>query len=379
MQVIPAKQMIADAVAEVDMIRTASGFQEAHFELLCLPVLRAYANHVQHMPLSPTVYRDAKGAWDFGLLASMVAFRFAGTQLFFHDLGSEERRSLEPQCRFAAFAATLATGVALLAQNAQIYVKNADELDEYHPLVTPEPLSEWLEDNPRAQFLWRNGQKVLTPPECAAIASRFMPTGLLARFDLRISLMLFNSVSPQTNPAGIETTLSKVVRLSIAKVFERYLETEARKFQERESLRSSASEATKLADELVATVKPREIINPLDPATVIVKNAEMREPAAATDGSAPNVDVLLANAGAVLREWFSALKRHERYPDLKNNLTSTDRGIEIPISMLGFFGVNGPTIKKMMVDAGMVVDRTADGRGLILQPSLKPLFGDPEA
>lgn len=384
---IPADELIAQASAEIDAIKTAAGFREVHFNHLCMPVLRAFAHHVQLLPLSKDAYCDAGGAWQFGLTASTVALRYAETQLFYPRMESEERRKIEPQCRFAAYAAVLSSVVAMLAQNAHITSGgNAD--DEYHPLVSPRSLYTFLEMYPGAKLAWRTDGHVVTAAEGAAIAARFIPTGLLSQFDIRIAQMIVASIAPQATPNGLETTLAKVVRVSLTKVIERYLQQDAARVQTvNGGVTKDANGAQSIADALIASTRPREITNPLDPAIEPSANAKpviaSPVPSPATTAAIPantsamTADALLAAATPVLRDWFAALKRHERYSTLKTHLVVTERGIEVPISMLGFFGVNGPTIKKMMTDAGMVVDRSADHRSIILQPSLNSLlFGE---
>lgn len=366
---IPVNGLIADSEKAIDDIRTASGLQERHFELFCMPLINAFAANVQQFPLSKTHYRDERGAWNFGLLASMVAYRFASSQMFFPTMESEERRVIEPQCRFIAFAATLATAVAILAQNAKITAKQ----DEYHPLIASVSLQTWLEKHPSPNFSWRTVEKPLTAGEAAAIAARFIPTGLLSNFDVRVSLMLFNSIAPQNAANGIETTLSKVVRLSISKVLEQQQLQETSRFQDREPTPTN-SLGLNLADELSSTTKPQT-------ESSLSSGSNNHASSNTTSAGAPaqqhddiSSDDLLKKADPVLREWFAALPAHERYPALKDKLVVTERGVTVPATMLGFFGVNAPTVRNMMEKAGMVIGRSEDQRGLILHPSLKHLL-----
>lgn len=379
LQPVTAGHLLAESADDIDAIKTAAGYREAHFQHYCLPVLAAFAAHVQQLPLSDKAYHDARGAWKFGLTACLVALRFAETQLFFPNMESEERRKLEPQCRFAAFAAVLGSTVALLAQNTLITVGRTESEDEYHPLVTPITLENWLRKFPEAKFAWRTNGHVLTAAEGAAIASKFMPSGLLANFDLRVALMIFGSILPQGSPNGLETTLSKVVRQAMNKVLERYLEKDAARYQQKTAaVDQPGQEGKAVSDSLIAMSSHVERSNPLD---LSFNAGSAPAPAAAFQvaslGSPASAEAMLANANPVLKEWFKALKSHERFSDLKNHLVTTERGTEVPISMLGFFGVNGPKIKKMMMDAGMVVDRSDDHRAIILHPALNPLlFGE---
>ena len=82
----------------------------------------------------------------------------------------------------------------------------------------------------------------------------------------------------------------------------------------------------------------------------------------------------LARGHKVLREWFSALKQHSQFHVLKDQLVMDDAGIEVPVSMLGMFGVSGATIRKMMDDAGLILGRSSNARGIILHPGLRDRF-----
>lgn len=368
--------MLSNAGDEIDAIKTASGFRDAHFGALCLPVLRSYADHVQQMPLSPLAYKDKEGAWRFGLTSAMVALRYAGTQMFFPLLESEERRVLEPQCRFAAFAATLATGVAMLAQHSKIQ-DTANAHNEYHALITPMSLADWIDTTTSVHFSWRTNESDLNSMQSAAIAARFMPTNLLATFDLRVSMMFYSSILPQISSNGIETTLSKVVRLSVMKVIEMYLENDKKKYiQNKDTTSPHISDASKLAAEMIESVNPTEVINPLDAdsslTTVRVNNSSLNT-SQSGEGNV-NADTFMKKANPVLKEWFEALRSHEKFGKLKDQLVVTEKGIEVPIIMLGVFGVNGPTIKKFMEDAGMVLGRSSNGRAIVVSIALKPLF-----
>lgn len=372
----PVENLIAESQSELDAIKTAAGFKDAHFEHFFMPVVKALGRYVQMLPLSMKAYHEERGAWNFGMTASMVALRYAETQLFFPGLESEERRRLEPQCRFMAFAAVMSSVVAMLAQNTVITSGSKDYEQSYHPLVTPMPLSTWLEKYPDTKFAWQTDGEVLSAPECAAIASRFIPNGLLADFDIRASLMLFGAIAPHATSNGLESTLSKVVRMSITKVIEHYLAQDAARYQSKDSpAQMPAKDGQSIANSLIAMAVPKDRVNPLDPSYVAPNAASQPTGAVARSGEGgPSLETLMANSSPVLRDWFNALQKHERYPDLKKNLQRTERGTEIPTSMLGLFGVNAPTIKKLMMDAGMVVDRSADQRALILQPSLDTLL-----
>lgn len=371
--------MLATEAARIDDILTASGADNARFKRFYAPLIKSYALRVQQFPLSSTVFRDAAGAFEFGLIASMVALRYAGTQVFFPRLPSEDRRHLEPQCRYAAFVGVLASGVAMLAQNARVF----DGDVEYHPMVSPVNLMEWLLEHGNARLEWRVSPEKLTPAEGAAIAAHIIPLGMLEHFDIRVISMLYSAILPNPANSGIETTLAKVIRESLSKVFDHYAIEEQKRYRESVMpLKISSQSAQEMTNQLLNTTQRRDLSSTL-PAIASPPNASAYvSPQPGVAGfdkhvSGRTMDELLKAASPALQDWFKALVTHPNYSLLKDRLTVVEDGVEVPISLLGSFGVKGPTIRNFMIHAGMVVRRSINGQGIVLDSALKPiLLGD---
>jgi hypothetical protein len=406
---VSSAELIASSHDAIDAIKTAAGLSSAQFAALCMPLLRAYADQVQHLPLSTAAFGSPRGAWEFGMSAAMVAYRYAGTVIFYPTLGAEERRLLEPQCRYMAFVATLATAIATLAESC---ILTAGE-DEYHPLCVDGTLYTWLVDHPGARFSWRVPVAPLSSEVGAAIAANFVPKRVLANFDLRAILMMYEAISPKKTLNGVESTLARVVRDSVQVVIEHYKSKEAGTFKPGAGgARVSAEESDNLAGKLIAVANPTILANPLEaqaaapvakqlalasadaqtpktPAApiphgaVIAQSPEAPEQSAAATatvagqpmtGAANDAEEKLARGHKVLREWFSALKQHPQFHVLKDQLVMNSAGIEVPVSMLGMFGVSGATVRKMMDDAGLILGRSSNARGVILHPGLSDRF-----
>ena len=375
----PPDLMIQQSRDDIEAIRTASGLPLHHFRARCFPALHAYASYVQNLPLASTHFSDSGGAWRFGLIASMVAYRYAKSLIFFPSIGAEERRILEPQCQYFAFLATLATGLAYVAGNAKVTLDD----DEYHPLLAGESLYAWLIANPSAKFAWRPATDALSPHASAAIAARFIPQDLLKDFDLRPTVLYYESVSPKMAMNGIESTLCKVVRLSITKVLEHYAKIDGEKYLPNSGQdHVSAADGINIANKLGATTLSSEPINPLtDNVPAAVTPARPTSPSApaashqpGTVAGAPEGDDLLKGASPVLVQWFAALKKHPNFDKLQGNLEMSSEGVAVPLTMLGLFGVASPTIRKMMEDAKLIVRRSDDAKSLILHPGLQSHF-----
>lgn len=408
---VPSIELVSHSREAIDALKTAAGMTDAQFAAFCMPVLRAFADHVQRLPLTAAAFGSPKGAWDFGLVAAAVAYRYAGTVIFFPSLGAEERRLLEPQCRYMAFLSTLASAVATVAESSTLVAGD----DEYHPLSVDQTLHDWLSSHPSARFTWRVPAAPLSAQAGAAIAANFIPRRLLANFDLRAVFMMYEAINPRTTMNGVESTLARVVRQASQGVLDHYKSKQAGTFQPDASVPVvSPIDAGKVASNLIAVANPTILVNPLEtPAmatsapggnsgatpsaapsisaslaatpsepTIPSQQASTVDtvpscstiPSQPTTGAANEAEEKLARGHKVLKEWFSALKQHPQFPALKDQLVMNDTGIEVPVSMLGMFGVSGATVRKMMDDAGLILGRTSNARGIILHSGLRDRF-----
>ena len=83
---------------------------------------------------------------------------------------------------------------------------------------------------------------------------------------------------------------------------------------------------------------------------------------------------LLEKAHPALKEWFNGLCNHENFPSIKEHVKVTESGIEVPITLLGKFGLSGPKVQQLLQAAELIVGRSADGRAQILNMGLKPFL-----
>jgi hypothetical protein len=339
--------MLGSARHELEAIRSASGLTDHQFRALCLPALRHYAAAVQSLPLSRSDFSERDGAWRFGLEAAMVSCQYAGTVIFFPEKGSEARRVIEPQCRFMAFFAALASGLAIVF--SQVAVWHGE--DEYSPLIAGMPLHEWLSARPGAILAWRAPNQGLAQQIAGAIAVSCLPVGVLRNFDLACVHMMYGAITAREPAPGCEDPLAKVVRESVEKVR-----------LHRRGLDADRYHAPGMcADQHGADARAGATAVQFAAAEVPPRTAPA--PGHASGGLDP-----------ALREWLTALKSHAQYPALRTNLRTTDEGIEVPISMLGLFGISGISVRTMLADAGLVLRRTASARELVLAPSLMRYF-----
>jgi hypothetical protein len=384
LQPLPPEALIDRAGSAIEAIRTAAGFSDAQFNHLFLPILKQYGRCVQQLPLNQSYFSEQGGAWEFGLTVSILTLRLAGTRMFFPSLDSEARRALEPQCRFAAYVAGLATGVTIVAQNAKIF----DGDDEFHPLLAANSFHDWLSSAKKPHFAWRTDGQALTTQECAAIGAIFIPRGLLRNFDLRVVLMICNSINPPASASGIESTLAKVVRISTEKTVELYVQKQRSRYSEPDKPGVPlVQEAGRAATQLIESGRPdTAAVNPLVPnpdgqSTASAPLAPIAMESISDDAlQLANGDhtaaALLSKGDPVLLEWFRALTKHERYAAVKEKLIVTEFGIEVPSTILGSFGVSGATIKGFLESAGLIAGKATNMKNVLLSSHLKPvLFG----
>lgn len=361
-QTISSQELLRNSAADVEKIRTAVGLPRAAFDAFCLPMLRAYADQVQNAPLTREAFYDAGGAWDMGLKTCFVAAQYAATNMFFPHKDSEERRVLEPQCKYASFVAGLATGVAILAQHASIKSPTA----EYHLLNSGINLRDWLLKNQDVTFGWRSPLIESSDTERAAIAAMFIPKGIFENFDLRIPPMIYAAINPKMPMNGVESTLAKVVRSAATVVIEKFIADDQKRY------RGSADPSN--ADPL-PIARPAEIDHSNPQPSVASGSSQVPNQAVtsntAQDGQDVSLEYLMSKAPAMLQEWFEALIHSPNYDAIAPNLVDTGEAIEIPIINLGAFGVSGPAIQKQLVAAGMVVGKSKNGRALLLHRSLR--------
>lgn len=416
---VPVEELLANSASDIDTIRTAAGFSVAIFDAAFLPVLRHYAHSVQNLPLATEFYHKPGGAWDFGLFVSTLTLRVAETRMFFPTLDSIERRTLEKESLFAAFAAGLATGIALLAQNTR--VSDADG-DEYHMLTAQVPLSEWLAKANAPVFNWRTEEDPLTRAECAAIAARFLPIKIISPFDLRIVRSIYGAIYPQSSPNALETTLSRVVRQATDAAIEKYRQNHAAMFNPdlKAAPRLTGAQAQRLAQDMIDEGNTATATNVLDeeagaaqtpsPAAEVASQSGAATPAAqaanattkpASGGGTGGVPMprarppaqaappapdpetgevmrtaeeYLSAAPQELKDWFKALRHHERYAAFQSSIRITENGIELPMAPLGSLGIDLPTVVGLMRTAGMYRSTSKDAQRVVLYETLKPLF-----
>lgn len=367
---IDATDLLAQSSNEIDHIATALGLPRNAFDSYCRPLLRTYAEYVQKMPLMAQHFYDMGGAWSMGIHVALTASRVASQKIFFPNVGAEERRLLEPQCRYAAFVASLASGVAILNEHA--LVREGD--DFYHPLTYGGSLHTWLQAHARAEVSWRSPREQLTQAEKAAIAAIFIPRGLLGAFDLRIPKMIYGAINPILAMNGIESTLENVVRLSIEAVLKHFANHDQRTYR---GVDQPLDESTILVNQVLSSTASTIPSTPQN-AQVAAGSPTQHSgtPTQSTPQPSSNVSLefMLSKAHPALRDWFTAFKTSSLYEKNIAQVKITEEAIEFPIVLLGAFGLSGPQVRKHLEAAQMIFGKSLEGRALKMHLALRPLL-----
>lgn len=385
-----ADELLATETEQLERIKTDAGVAENIWQAFYLPMLRAFAEQVQTLPFSKECFSGERGALQFGLLSAMLALRVARQQVFLPKERSEGRRSLEPQFYFAALVAMLATGVVVVTQNVHIETAAGDS--DYHPLVCPVPIKTWLSYNPTAQMTWRVDAAPYSSAEAAAIAARFIPTGILNDFDLRVSLAIYGAIAPSSVPNGVESTLAMVVRQCMLKVIHFQIEEEKKVYHPHSPGNGTLNAtADSLAQKTVSVAPVAVSAAPSAPnADAGLTAANLNGPAAVqvTQTPAPVLageptldDALaaLSKAPTALKQWFQAICHQEKFSSYVGQISFEPKGVIVPITLVGKLGLlSGQAVKTLMIDAEVVVELTEDRRNFVLLPALKPFFSKPK-
>lgn len=345
---ILSTELIHEEHTLLDRVRMSVGETDAVFTAFYLPFIRVSAEAVQQLPLSKKIFREARGAFRFSLILAQVALNHAQSRIFFPSAPQEERRLLERQSWYMAFIAAIFSGVALTFSHVHIQSQGKS----YHPLLDKASLYNWLKRHPDTLITWRIDEPQLTPKEAAAIAAILVPRGMLAHFDLRVVKSMYSAILPSHDPVQLENTLSQVVREAMHAVLSFYGKEEARRYREK-SPHSPEDLSLNVPIEMPgdALTKATTPENPTD---------KMPSP---LEAMSPEV-----------KELFTVFKRHEHYRAMAEKISVTDKGIEVPLQILGSFGLRPVTVFEMLEKSGLVVKKSPNGKAVILVHALKPFL-----
>ncbi len=194
---------------------TASGAGNDSFMANYLPVAERLAMQVQELPLERETFAEQGGALKFGLLSALTTLRLCDSVVFVPAATADIRMRVEPQYRFAAYCASLAT-VPLIVHHYQTI-----KLDgEPWSMLSKQPLL-WGESGAVSKYELEWKPASPQKPDASLgvlILSRFFDPGQWADFDHDVVKGMCGAINPASIQPTAELALSKVVRLGHEKV-----------------------------------------------------------------------------------------------------------------------------------------------------------------
>lgn len=197
-----------------NQLLTASAAGEEGFRARYLPMAERLAMMVQELPLEKETYSQAGGALKFGLLAGLAALRLCDGVIFMPGVTAQIRMVVEPQYRWAAWCATLASIPLVVAHNASIKV-NGDPWSFAHA----SNLWESAGKNGGYEIDWKpSGPNRASASLGAVVLSQFFFPGQFSAIEPVVLLGLCEAVNPALLQSPAEQALSRVVRVAQEKV-----------------------------------------------------------------------------------------------------------------------------------------------------------------
>ena len=196
-------------------ILTASGVGRDRFRAHYLPVAERLALQLQELPLERETFAEQGGALKFGLLAALTTLRLCDSVVFVPSATAEMRMRVEPQYRYAAFCASLATVPLIVNHHMTVSVDG-----QPWSLLSKTPvLWEALAGQSSYEVEWKP-VSVAKPSASLAVLvlSRFFEPGQWQDFEAETVQGMCDAINPGSIRAPAELALAKVVRVGHEKV-----------------------------------------------------------------------------------------------------------------------------------------------------------------
>jgi conjugal transfer pilus assembly protein TraI len=340
-------------------ITTASGATPEAFAKQYAPLLHRLASYVQECPLERATHADPGGALRFGLISGLMSLRIAESMIFQGQQPAEVRRRLEPQYRFAAFVAAVASVPGLVHGNMEIMSADGEFWTPLDPCKT---LLEWLRTRGNAYSIkWRSEQQRPSAMWGAFIAGSFVEQPIWQTISEQVACEAVDAIMASVVPGQVESALMKCVRMAGEK---------AREIDKRTNSRQYIAPPP-------TTVSAAMLQEPLTEPLSISPAPQLVAPSAGQASGQINTEPLAAPAPdplkqlePALRDWVKMVPAHKDFAKMQPLMVWTDRGLEFPARALGAFGVSTAAMIKML-EAAKVVDHKTD-KSVIL----KAWFGE---
>lgn len=178
---------------------------EGEYSKEYLPSIRALAQWFNALPLNPSIYDEPGGAFRCAIESCYFVMRQAKSTIFTSDLTSESRRLLEPQYKYAAFLAALASWVDEPFRHFQVLV-GAKEFNPVDGLDLSTTLGK------EAEYVLRNREVLASSSRRTVAFASALLKEPIKRLSPTVQDALFNSINADRRPSANEIVLQRVVR-----------------------------------------------------------------------------------------------------------------------------------------------------------------------
>ncbi|WP_429482402.1 TraI domain-containing protein [Paraburkholderia youngii] len=393
-----------------DLLLTSAGASRQEFDNRYVPLIEGLASYLLETPLERTAFAEPAGGLRFGLTAAAFSLKMAGKMIFAPTMGSEDRRKLDKQYKFAAFAAMIATIPTLVHTKVQVTSGDPDTVwSPFHPYPH---LEEWVrtEGNGRTyEVLWRTADSVYTRSSSVAISAEIFQRGFWSAFHPMVVQDMYEAIAPHEK-VGKEGPLWICVYegMRMARQHEQKAETAPYVSGEMPAGITPESLATAAQPEAASATAstPTTQSEPATPTTAAASAPDAaaakgsKASAATTSSPEPQAEPVQTQAPppsdgqqlspemeravalakrlpVVLLELFEALPKKPDYAKLRAEIKKVEDGIEMPLKGLQGLGLNPSALVEELDAQKMLIRKTTAGGGgarLVLVPEVEHLL-----
>lgn len=317
-----------------------------------IPMAERLAFCVQDLPLSPDVFSAPGGALQAGLQSGLLAVRSCDATIFQPKATAQERQRNDPQYRWCAYCATLATIYLICAGQIEVVLSGGDVFS----FARAKPLGGY-----DGSYTARWHQSAAQPSQAGLIyLQAFFFPGQFAHLPQETLAMMAGAINPLLTTNNAETPLGRVVRTSIAQVLEAQRKRDAAVI-----LQTSPAEMVDVPVETVAPSGARPV-DPLKPSPTYqaADPSPAPSPAPSTDtatsssSASPQAKPSPAENPAVgiapkVLEWVRALANIR---SMDAEITVDEKGIQFSRKALGF-GATPKDNYTALYEAKVVLDK----------------------
>lgn len=329
---------------------TSSGAGEEGFRKNYLPPIEKLALTIQSLPLERGLFDHPGGALKFGLTAGLTTLRLSAGVIFVPSATAVQRMLLEPQYRWAAFVASLASVPLIVAHN--VHVKIGDK--SWTMASKQSTLWDATEATGEYEVSWAQPRPTKPSNSLGVVLLQgFFRRGMFANIDPAVLLAMCEGINASGHQSPSESALAKIVRTGQEKVKE--IEAQRRElFFEPPSL--IPTNATSTEDATTPATESPEDGTPTVLNTLTGRLGAGQAPPPNNAGTSSREDTESgAEVPIQISQWARAI-----VANLPDEISFVDEGVRISKKALTF-GISSQRMYALIYEAGLVVSKQADG------------------